>query len=59
MQSEAHGAQELLGSDTNFAVVHRTTPFGQAEGFANLGSDPKNSEDFEHRATKLCARQLD
>lgn len=34
---------ELLGSDTNFAVVQSTTPCGGAEGSANLGSDPKNS----------------
>ena len=34
---------ELLGSDTKFAVVQSTTPSGQAEGLANLGSDPKNS----------------
>ena len=32
----------LLGSDTNFAAVRRTAPFGRAEGTANLGSDPKN-----------------
>jgi hemoglobin len=34
---------ELLGSDTNFAAVRGTAPFGRAEGSANLGSDPKNS----------------
>ncbi len=34
---------ELLGSDTNFAAVPRTAPFGGAKGSANLGSDPKNS----------------
>jgi len=36
-------ATELLGSDTNFAAVHRTAPSGRAVGSANLGSDPKNS----------------
>ncbi len=36
-------ARELLGSDTNFAAVHRTAPSGRAIGLANLGSDPKNS----------------
>ncbi len=35
---------ELLGSDTNFAAVRSTAPSGRAEGSANLGSDPKNSE---------------
>ena len=35
---------ELLGSDTNFAAVHRTAPYGRAKGSANLGSDPKNSK---------------
>jgi len=35
-------ASRLLGSDTNFAAVHRTAPWGRAEGLANLGSDPKN-----------------
>ena len=34
---------ELLGSDTNFAAVQGTAPSGQAEGSANLGSDPKNA----------------
>jgi anion-transporting ArsA/GET3 family ATPase len=38
---------ELLGSDTNFAVVHRTTPSGRAESSANLGSDPKNSQESD------------
>jgi len=33
---------ELLGSDTNFAVVPSTAPEGRAVGSANLGSDPKN-----------------
>ncbi len=32
----------LLGSDTNFAAVHRTEPSGRAVGSANLGSDLKN-----------------
>ncbi len=36
---------ELLGSDTNFAAVHRTAPSGRAVGSANLGSDPKNSQE--------------
>ena len=36
------GGSRLLGSDTNFASVHSTEPCGQAEGLANLGSDPKN-----------------
>ena len=35
---------ELLGSDTNFAVVLCNAPAGRAEGSANLGSDPKNSQ---------------
>ena len=39
--------RELLGSEPNFAVVQSTTPGGQAEGLANLGSDPKNSEESE------------
>ncbi len=34
---------KLLGSDTNFAAVHRTAPSGRAVGSSNLGSDPKNS----------------
>ena len=38
---------ELLGSDTKFAVVQSTTPSGQAEGLANLGSDPKNSKSLK------------
>jgi len=38
-------AQELLGSDTNFAATPCVAPFGRAEGSANLGSDPKNSGD--------------
>ncbi len=36
---------ELLGSDTNFAAVHSTAPSGRAVGSANLGSDPKNSQE--------------
>ena len=36
------GGSWLLGSDTNFASVQSTDPAGQAEGLANLGSDPKN-----------------
>ena len=41
------GAQrsELLGSDTNFAAAQSAVPCGPAEGWANLGSDPKNSGD--------------
>ena len=35
---------ELLGSDTHFAAVHGTAPSGRAEGSANWGSDPKNSQ---------------
>ena len=38
-------AQELLGSDTNFAAARGAAPCGRAEGSANLGSDPKNSGD--------------
>jgi truncated hemoglobin YjbI len=34
---------EFLGSDANFAAVQGTAPSGQAEGSANLGSDPKNA----------------
>ena len=33
--------EELLGSDTNFAAVYSTAPFGRAVGSANLGSDPQ------------------
>ena len=40
-----HSAQELLGSDTNFAAAQGAAPCGRAEGSANLGSDPKNSGD--------------
>ena len=36
------GGSWLLGSDTNFASVQSTEPAGQAEGLANLGSNPKN-----------------
>ncbi len=36
-------SEELLGSDTNFAAVLSTAPFGRAIGSANLGSAPKNS----------------
>jgi len=36
------GGSRLLGSDTNFASVRGTEPHGEAEGLANLGSDPKN-----------------
>jgi hypothetical protein len=32
----------LLGSDTNFATAQSAVPCGSAEGWANLGSDPKN-----------------
>ena len=35
---------DLLGSDTHFAAVHGTAPSGRAEGSANWGSDPKNSQ---------------
>ena len=38
---------ELLGSDTNFAEVQSTTPSGGAEGSANLGSDPNNSQESD------------
>ena len=39
-----HRRFELLGSDTNFAAVQGTAPAGGAEGSANWGSDPKNSQ---------------
>ena len=39
-----HRRLELLGSDTHFAAVHGTAPSGRAEGSANWGSDPKNSQ---------------
>ena len=39
-----HRRFELLGSDTHFAAVHRIAPAGRAEGLANWGSDPKNSQ---------------
>ena len=39
-----HRRFELLGSDTHFAAVQGTAPAGQAEGSANWGSDPKNSQ---------------
>src|SRR5450830_2195732 len=32
----------LLGSDTNFAAAQSAVPCGPAQGWANLGSDPKN-----------------
>ena len=38
---------ELLGSDTHFAAVRSTAPAGGAEGSANWGSDPKNSQRVE------------
>ena len=38
---------ELLGSDTHFAAVRSAAPAGQAEGSANWGSDPKNSQRVE------------
>ncbi len=42
------GGSWLLGSDTNFAVAQSATPSGIAEGFANLGSDPKNQRGGVH-----------
>ena len=36
------GGSWLLGSDANFAAMRSIAPFGQAEGLANLDSDPKN-----------------
>ena len=38
---------ELLGSDTHFAAVRSAAPAGRAEGSANWGSDPKNSQRVE------------
>ena len=38
----AVGSLWLLGSDTNFAAAQSAVPCGPAEGWANLGSDPKN-----------------
>ena len=38
----------LLGSDTNFAVAQGAAPVGAAEGWANLGSDPKNERGGIH-----------
>ena len=42
------GGSRLLGSDTNFASVPSAEPAGQAEGLANLGSDPKNRRGGVH-----------
>ena len=36
----------LLGSDTNFAAAQSAVPCGPAEGWANLGSDPKNQREL-------------
>ena len=41
-RSAPSGGNWLLGSDANFAAMQGIAPFGQAEGLANLDSDPKN-----------------
>ena len=51
-----HRRLELLGSDTHFAAVQGTAPAGRAEGLANWGSDPKNSQTIG--SPSLCLLSL-
>ncbi len=54
------GGSWLLGSDTNFPAMQSIAPVGQAEGLANLGSDPKNHKYFpgNRPSTFLLLEQL-
>ena len=47
-----------MGSDTNFATALSAVPCGSAQGWANLGSDPKNSRTAACATARLRSHPL-